>query len=381
MTSDERPSVTTTDIIRHLWARRYLLLLAPPIFVVLTYAYSVLFMGEVFESSSTLLIRTAPAQPRDGPRFERVEAPTTPDLLTSDALLLDVVKAARAKFPDYPQGRFEELRKHFTVRTIMTRDTTIQATYSPAIILTAKGKSPEIALFLAEEWTRLAVERVGRMRAREAKQMVDTARAEFDKYSASAAELAKRQTELELQRDDLDALYASRQALLSGQPVSGTGDVPSEAIAGGLFGEKARLELQLASTSTDERGAIVNRLNTVDGMIRNAGAEIEKLNTERAEVRNELETVRRDLLVAREKAGQMRQVMTSATADSTLIPDPLNPEISGDLGVLSKPILAETRSAPKRSLIAVGGGAFLGALLVILLLVELYVRRTVIEAR
>ncbi|MBI1289858.1 hypothetical protein GC173_01255 [bacterium] len=381
MSNEDQPSVTSTDIVRHLWSRRYLLLLAPGIFFVLTYAYTIYFMGEVFETSSTLLIRNVPSSLRDGPRLEKVDAPSIPDMLSSDEILLDVVKAARAKFPDYPQGNFEKIKGSFKVKTIITRDTTVQSSYSPAVILTTRGKTPEIALFLAEEWTNLSVERFGQLRSREALAIQKTAGEKFDAFSAQAAELAAKQTDLELRRDELDALYASRQTLLSGSATP-TMNAPSEAevMPGGLFGEKARLELELAGANSDKTPALRTRLERVNEMIRQTNGEIEMVNKDRAAVRNQLEGVRRDLLVVREKAGQMRQILTTTTADATLIPDPLNPEVSGDLGILAKPILPESRTSPLRGVIASGGAVFLTAVLLALILIELYIRRTVLEA-
>jgi outer membrane murein-binding lipoprotein Lpp len=381
MPLDEQPSVTPTDIVRHLWARRYLLLLAPGVFFVLTYAYSVFLMGEAFETSATLLLRNTPSTLRDGPRLEKIDAPSIPDLISSDSILLEVITAARKKYPSYPQGNFEKIKGAFKVRTVMTRDTTVQASYSPAVILTARARTPEIALFLVEEWTRVSVERFGRMRSREALQIQETASASFEKFSAEAAELAAKQTDLELRRDELDSLYASRQALLAGSATPyADGQQEKDTLTGGYFGEKARLDLELAAANSDTATANRARLAHVTTMIQQVNGEIELLNKDRAAVRNQLEAVRRELLVSREKAGQMRQILTTTTADATLIPDPLNPEVSGDLGILAKPILPESRVSPQRGLIASGGAVFLTAVLLALLLIELYIRRTVLEA-
>jgi hypothetical protein len=369
--------VSPVDIVRHLWSRRYLFVFGIPLFFFGTYFYTLYFMKNVYESSATLMMRTTPAMLREGPRLEKIDPPAVVDLIRSDDILYTVVLAARARYPEFPQTNFDRSKGIFSIKTVITRDTTVQATYSPAVILQAKGTSPEIAQFLVTEWARLAVERYGQLRAREAAQIQDTVLERYAEFAEQAAGLASQQTELEIRREELDALHASRLLLLNGTSGSPLGDSTPAPIPGGLVGEAVRLQLELSNAESS--ASVRARLDKTGELIAQIRVELEELNAERAKVRSELEAVRRDLLLARERMGQLRAVATVATADATLIPDSSNPEIKGDLLLLSPPVKPEVHLEPRRTLLALGATIFLAAFLLLLLIFEIYIRRYAVE--
>lgn len=307
-----------TALIRFLWGRRYLLLLFPLVAAPLSYLYIRFFVAETFESTALLMLRTTPAALREGPRMEDFDPPVYEDLVRGDELLRGVVDFARTTYLGFPATPYEKLKSSFTVKTIMTRDTTVSAVYSPVVRMTVRAGSAEIAHGMATEWMNRTIERLGKLRSREAETIQKTFTTRYEELAAQAVTLARAEAETKL---DLDALSQA--------------PAPADA--------------QWRSRQVDAVGR--------------------------------LETIRKDLSSIRERMADVRRVLATTESEALIVSDPYNAEVSGGFLVLSKPIKPEFRSAPLRSVMALGVAVGLTVLLLLGCVAEFYLRAALLEGR
>ncbi|CAN5350003.1 hypothetical protein BH09SUM1_BH09SUM1_19410 [soil metagenome] len=396
---DQTGIVSANDILRHYWSRRWLIILVPIVVMVATYLYIVFNVENIYQSQAMLMIRTVPSSLREGPQFKDIDPPVYEDFLRNDEMVVDVLKAAAVKYPEnaYFRAPLERIRSSFKVKTILTRDTSVQATYSPVIILTGQANSPEGAKFLMDEWVRLAVERFGKLRSSEAGAIEAATQAKYDALSKEATETSREVSELEFKLDQLNKILDINIGIL-GNPakntikVSGASGSQNDNAYGtsdpGLLAERVRLELQAsedgASTTPDsqERAKGVSaRLKKVDELKGQVLTEIDTLTKQRVAISVRLESLRDEQVSIREKMSQMRAVITISAPDATLVPDPNNPDVSGDFRLVARPQLPQYRTFPQRTVIALGVTVAVSMLMLMLLAAELYMRRAIAPSR
>lgn len=392
MSDETTDSVNALDLTRHYWRRRLFLLLLPPVIFVLAYLFIKYFVPETYQATAQLMLRTAPSELRDAPRMREVDPPVYEDFLLNDELLFSVLQEAREEYPEsFNRAHFEDFRKAFRVNTIMTRDTSVQAIYSPVLVLKVLAGSPDHVHFLAKTWVDLSLRSFGQLRTQEAR-AVETAMSEqFDVHAQEGQVLARREAMLATQLEQIDLLISSQRRLLLG---GGTAIVRVQQNAqlddatqaeAGLQGERVRLELELASAGAistadaQERVDVLSaRLEKLDEVVARIILEKNELQEQRVNVTVDLEEVRRNLLIAREKMSLLRSVMTTALADAQSIPDWLKPENSGDLLRIADPIKPEKRVGPPRLLLSLAITVIFLGLMLLFFGLELFFKRAVI---
>lgn len=371
----DRSAFSTIDMVRHLWRRRYLLLIGPPVFLVAGYFYTVKFKSQVFESSAMLKIRTPPSEMRSGPILENFDPPIYEDILKSPEVLKSVVEEARAEFPEFPRSDFESLRTLFEATVVTTRETVVVADYSPVVQMSVKADNGKWAYFLMDRWLDVVLERFGQLRALEAREMQTVFQAQYDELIAVAEDAQAREGLLRQQLRQTERMLEGKYNLLAG------GDsFASEAAAGegapkaGLMAERVRLELAAAEEGDASSERLKSRLEKVNSLIGETMAEIEALGETQVSVSQQLEAAREELLLVRQKIEQVREVIAATTPDAAVLTDPLNENVRGQFTVLAWPIQPESTVSPPRAILAVGIALLFTVLLVVILLVEFFVR-------
>ena len=84
MTPDSQDSLLSTpELVAHLWRRRWLVLLGPPLIAVATYLVIRFFGGETFEASAFVYLRDRPVDERNlnEVRTNWIDPPSYRDIL------------------------------------------------------------------------------------------------------------------------------------------------------------------------------------------------------------------------------------------------------------------------------------------------------------
>ncbi len=359
------------EFILHFWRRRYLILIALPLFFVLGYVIMYKYGGEIFQTTALLQTRTAPSELRRGPQMEPAEAPIYEDIFRNDELLREVIQAAREEFPEFPQSGFEHLKGRFKVDVIMTRETAVVAEFSPVIRLTTEQANPEFTYFLATTWLAKALDKYGALRYQEAEEIITTFSDKVKTYEEGLRSWQQAEEEAKIRLSEATRKLAVAQDMLYGSEGDG-----SE----GILQKQQRVEEELAeaiSLHGEEHQEVeslrqkADRYEEKEVML---NERIDAASQEKIEWSVKLNDLRDDLLITREKLAEAREIVKNASADSVLLPDPLNPENKGDFIILSRPVKPEVMIAPNRLLFTIViAGALSGTLLVFLLL-EFYLR-------
>ncbi len=419
--SQQGSSYRAEDLIRHLWSRRYILIVVPAIALVLGYLGVRAFVPETFESSATLLIRTPAIEyARPLPGHRRVSPPGYESFFRTDQVLHEVIREARQEFPgQFPQGDFERLKRAFDVQTITTRETTVTAEYSPVILLRATGGSPEIAHFLVDEWIRRSTARFGAIRFREAQEIRSTFENKFNEARERLADRLAEKEELDRRLGEMDMLLDTERRLLTGQTTSRQRvEIPADvgrATAPGaqqfepttfallqflferisreplpddldLFTERARLKLRIAelqgSENADERQQLrraENRLARVEDMIDGSFDVMNSLGRERDGLAGQVARLREEVRAIEDEVVEVRKVLAGTTIETASIHDPFHPDFEGEFSVIGAPVVPETRAAPPRTLLAIAIAIIFGGLLLLLVVAEFYLKRVLEE--
>lgn len=354
------------ELIRHFWKRRYLLIVLPPVLFVAAYFFVRGAFADFYEASAMLRVRTAPSELRVGPTLDRIDPPVYEEIFRSDALLREVVDAARDQFPSFPRGGYEHIKSRFRAEVIMTRETAVVAEFSPVVKLSVEWTDPEQVHFLAETWLVRGLGRYGDIVTGEAENMSEAFRAEFDRVVAEVDALQASEAEAAQNLAATSAELAAMERLLYGSPARlriGDGDGSPD---GGLLFEEARL-LGLGQTGD---GA----LERVRSLIVDTRARIAELNARKIGLTRQLEAAREELLVNREALADYREILVNLGADGRRIEDSLDADSSGDLSILSRPIVPEVPVSPPRALYTVMVAILLIGVLLVALIVEFYVR-------
>ncbi len=181
-----------------------------------------LILPETYESSATILLVPPPfreAQVEDEgliglfPKMLNVRDYSI--LLRSDGVLMSVIEKLKEQ-GTWPEEDLEDLakpsklRKKMYIRTTVNTKTAYATEYSPAVVLTARGPTPELAREMAETWAEVAEEK--------AKEIYKTGKGALGEFMDE--QFKKIQSELsrvfELQRDverAWDAETAKRRIL------------------------------------------------------------------------------------------------------------------------------------------------------------------------
>ncbi|MCC6548128.1 hypothetical protein IT570_13260 [Candidatus Sumerlaeota bacterium] len=388
MASPSRDStVTTQDIVAHLWRRRLILLAAPCVAVVLGYLLVRLY-GNTYRSGAILMIRVPAGVFREGPRAQDFTPPAYADFLKSDDILFHVIDKVRKEDKSFT-GKFEDLKKNFNVKTVMTRETVTTAEFSPTLELTVEAGSPQTVHALASEWVKESIQRYGSLRTREVKQIAGVFTEKFDTLMTQSKDLQEQEARLERTVQNLDTLLGAKSRILGGtltdKVVIDQDRRPEESSSRnnyqdlGIIHERALLELDLAGASPERAAAVHARMDAIDKVLPVVIKEIDELGIQRSNAQRELESVRDKLLAIRGTMDQARMILVGSTADATTIPMVGKADESGDLAVLAEPVLPEKRVGPPRALISIGCGIAIGALLLLLFIMEVYIKRAVAD--
>lgn len=377
----ELETLNFVDFARHLWRRRYILIGVPVLAVIAGYFIMRQFVGETFEASATILVRTPPTDMLPTPPFSAIETPVYEHILLSDELLLDVVEQTRAKFPgQFPKDRFEKLKKQFSVKIMTTVDTSVSTKYAPVLVMRVTAGTREITHFMMTRWLESSVERFGKMRTREGQAAEAAFRARFAELSSQANALQANETRLDEELRDLSQQLEARSRLLSGTAATA---VSTE--SRGLVHQLAEAEIQLAEAQAAgpagaaEAARLEARIARIRELIARTTEEMRELRGRKAEAETALEAARKDLIAVRESLAEVRLIMNRVASDAILVPDPYNPGVAGDFSVLSRPVMPETRIAPARAAIALVIGLAVGLILLGIFLVEWFVSRAILE--
>lgn len=392
MSSNSRTdTIGTRDIVSHLWSRRHGLLLVPAVCVIVVFAYVKLRFADQFQSKALVMVRTAPGTLRESaPKFLDLQPPVYQDFFLNDELLFDVVSTVREEFPSW-LAKFEDVKPAFQIKTVLTRETVVSAEYSPVIELSVTIEGNDITYRLAQVWLDKSIERFGSVRSNEAREITESLGNTLDDLGKDIDRLALEQAQLERQIDNFDEIIKAKHAVLGGKDavVFVTPQYPQDKVRPadtGLFNERVQLELELAEVEKSEAAAerqaaqrLVARMGKVDEIISRVLGEIEVLGKQKVNLVRQLDVVREQLLSTRAQLDQTRNSLAGATPDSASLADPFNPENSGELSVLARPVQAEKKVGPPRALISIAFGLALGVFLLLLVLMELYVRKMVYE--
>lgn len=376
----QTPDFNPLPLIRHLWSRKYIILLAPIVFLVLATVYFRTNMNDVYECSAVLRIRPEPSQLMNGRAFQNFEPPVYQDIFLAPSLLKEVVDDARQEFADFPKTNFESLKNRFDVSIVRTRETVVVSEYSPVFQLKVESPTAEQAYFLLENWLNKSLDRFGQMRAGEALEIRKEFQAAYDELNGHADTFQAREAELQQQLLHINQLMAARYQELKGvgASISLTGERNTDEANGGLFGERTRLRLDIAeaqaANESDRVSRLTARATAVDESIEAVLAEIDTMSQQKVTITRELESSRERLLLLREEVENVRQILASTKPESITVEDPLNPGTRGDFSILSKPVKPETPVGPKRMLYSLGTTVFLSGLVLLLIIIEYYLR-------
>lgn len=397
-------TLSTAELVAHLWRRRWLLLVLPVLTVVVTYCIVRAFGGETFESTALVMLRDRPVDERNAldTRTMWLDAPTYKDIFLNDEVLKGVVDAARAKYgPDFGDEKYEKLKDGFKVRTVTTRDTAVVTTFSPVIELSARGPQPEISKFMVDEWIARAIRVYGTLGAADA---IAVAKATSDVAAVKNEELLKaKQAEaaIDYELDRLKVLIDAYSTLFYDENIKSrvTIEVPKTdqekeefveweenpyRMAGmGLLEQRAQImfaiaELQPSANEYEKarREKLERRLDKIEFLINETNDNIKKLSEEAARLEGEV-AKQRSLRVAADNALKSLNEMSGfAAADSILIPDAKDSDHSGMLRVLTQPIVPEFRVGPKRSIISIAAGFAMGVFLLLSVIGEAWLRKS-----
>lgn len=371
----ELASLNFVDFARHLWKRRYVLLLVPPAIVILAYLFIRTFGGETFEANAVLMVRTPPTEILPTQKALAVETPVYEDILASDEIIRQVIDEAREKYPnDISATQFERIRRRFKVEVIATVDTTIRTEYSPVISMSVRGSTRELAYFLADRWVELAVERFGKLRLHDAKTARDAYQEEYDRLAEISGTLQEREVNLEGEGRQLSNRIDVLTRALTQPPAQGRQT--------GLL--EAMLEAELALERAEDLGG--EDTGELEQIARQASAAVDRVENELKNLREKkgavdsaLENVRKDLVSARERMAETRVILTRVASDSVALRDPRFPEMQGDFLVLSRPVMPEFRVAPARTVLAILIGFASGFVLLFVILGEWFIKRAILE--
>ncbi|MCC5877998.1 MAG: hypothetical protein JJU11_17405 [Candidatus Sumerlaeia bacterium] len=374
----ELASLNFVDFARHLWKRRYVLLLIPPVVVILAYLFIRTFGGETFEANAVLMVRTPPTEILPAQKALAVETPVYEDILASDEIIRQVIDEAREKYPnDISATQFERIRRRFKVEVIATVDTTIRTEYSPVISMSVRGSTRELAHFLADRWVELAVERFGKLRLHDAQTARDAYQEEYDRLGEKSGGLQAREVNLEGEGRQLANRIDVLTRALTAPPAQGRQTGLLEAML------EAQLSLERAEILGDEDSEELTRLELrarqASAAVERVEGELKDLREQKATVDSALENVRKDLVSARERMAETRVILTRVASDSVALRDPRFPEMQGDFLVLSRPVMPEFRVAPARTVLAIIIGIASGFLLIFLVLGEWFIKRAILE--
>ena len=369
-------------LIRHLWSRRLLFLILPPLFVIGTYLFIRFQMGEKFESSALIKSRTPAGILKNNDGIDHFEPPVFEDIFLNDDLLMGVVDKCREKFPELKNIKYEKLKKIFTLKVITMRETIVVSEYSPMIRLTVTGSSREIAHFAVSTWLEMAMERYGQMRAQEAQAITDSFQATYDQLSIDAEQIqkleSKAQNQLLSTNNYMSSLY--RQLNGMGSAVLGSNGAAS-ATSPGLYAEITNIELELAelvSSPRDEDQVMARklkaRLEKAQEILVKTTEQLKVYGEEKTAASSELEGHREKLLLVREKMEQLREIISLTAPDAQVVNDPYNKGLNNEFSVMAWPQVPEYRVAPARSLLAIAAGIALSVLLLMLVVAEFYLK-------
>lgn len=371
MTPTQPESPFDTDkLIRHLWRRRYILILAPPIFVVVGYLFIRQFVSEIYESTAIVQLREAPGALRNGPSLRTFEPPVFEDMILSDAILRPVIEAARKQFPEFPQDGYEKIKPSFAVDILRTRETAVATEYSPVIKLTVKTSKPEWAVFLAETWLDRTNDQIGNLRLRSTQQLVQTFGAKTEELRNEIGQLQARETETQQELSTVNARLLSLLRLLTGDALR---TVAGSELQEGLEGERVRLRLVLADPATANDG-LRSRLTEVEKLIAETNTQLEQLGRRKVALSQQLDDLREQLIVQRGVLSDTRAVLINAFPDSIPVATSGDSADSGDFVTISRPVKPEVRVGPPRAIYSVIMAIALSAMLLLLMVMEFYVK-------
>jgi hypothetical protein len=406
MTPENDPStLTTAELVSHLWSRRVPLLLLPIITVGVTYFLIRAFGGETFESTALVMLRDRPVDERNelDNRTLWIDPPTYKDILLNDETLKGVVDATRAKFGnEFGSEKYEKLKDGFQVRTVTTRDTAVVTTFSPVIEISAQGPKPEISKFMVDEWIKRAVQMYGTLGAADA---IAVAKATAEVAAVQNEELLKAKqaeaaTDYELDR--LKVLIDAYSTLFYDENIKSriTIEPPKDEesqefkeyvpweenpyrMAGmGLLEQRAQVMFAIAELqpSTSERAKsrrerLERRLDKIEFLINETNENIVKLSQEAAKLEGEVAKYRSTRMAADNALKSLNEMAGYAAADSILIPDSGGSESLGVLRVLAHPIVPEFRVGPKRSILSIAAGFAMGVFLLLSVIGEAWLRK------
>lgn len=420
MTSYDPQLLSTSELVAHLWRRRWALFLAPCVVTVGTYLLIRAFGGEVFESNAVVYLRERPTDERSKsePRLAWVDAPSYKDILLNDELLKGVVDATRSKYPGSLGSKpYEKIKDSFAVRTVTTRDTAVQTTYSPVIEMSVKGPSAQTAKFMADTWLNESLRTYGQFVAGDAAGTAKAVRDETDIRAKELDEVKREEARLDFELDRVKVLLYGHYALLyHGDlrspmvfPQLVPPDLERESAWGGgratLFEQRnsaalrvAELEAALARRAklTEEtklrdelrledpvameieEGLIRERarLARIESLITETDTNIKSLGVEAARLEGEVAAARGRRYAADNAIRSLTEMAGYAIADAVLVPDEGDPDRRGALRVLARPILPEERVGPKRSLYAIAAGIAFGIFLLFSFVAEAWVRKS-----
>lgn len=159
--------LTARAVLKALWPSRFMMGASVLVAGVLSAAIA-FFLPKVYESSATLLVMPPPFKEVTDIKEEKMGLFPRPlgvqdyaVLLQRDAVLMEVAERVGKMVVMDPKEldvlkRPSVLRQRMSVQVTVNEKTAAGAKYSPALILTARGSSPEVAQALAQAWGEVA---------------------------------------------------------------------------------------------------------------------------------------------------------------------------------------------------------------------------------
>ncbi len=425
MQATEPQVLSTAELVAHLWRRRWMLLLAPSAVAIATYLLVRAFGGEVFESTAVVYLREKPTDKRseNEPRMAWIDAPSYKDILLNDEVLKTVVEATRSNLPGSLGNKpYEKLKDCFSIRTVTTRDTAVQTTFSPVIEMVVKGPGAKTAKFMADTWLAESLRLYGHISGGDAANTAKAVREETERRARELDEIKREEARLDYELDRIKIILYGHYALFYHgdlrAPMAFPQLLPSsagrESAWGGgratLFEQRnasavrvaelegaiarrrrmdgdtklrdgVRLEDPVLMELEDQLAREQARLARIETLVTETDANIKSLGTEAARLEGEVAAARGRRFAADNAITSLTDMAGYAIADSVLVPDDDDPERRGALRVLARPILPEERVGPKRSLYALAAGIAFGIFLLFGLVAEAWVRKSLQEDR
>ncbi len=425
MQTPDKQMLSTAELVAHLWRRRWVLLLAPCAVTIGTYLLIRAFGGETFESTAVVYLRERPTDERseNEPRLAWIDAPSYKDILLNDELLKTVVDSTRQKHPDSLGTKpYEKIKDSFRIRTVTTRDTAVQTTFSPVIEMAVEGPTPVSVKFMADTWLAETLRMYGNIAAGDAAGTAKALGEETDLRARELEEARRNEAKLDYELDRVKILLFGHYSLFyhgdlrspMAFPQLLTPDLERESAWGGgrptLFEQRisaaarvaeleaalsrreklagdptlrdeVRLEDPLALGITDELTREQARLARIETLITETDSNIKSLAAEAARLEGEVAAARGKRFAADNAIKSLTEMAGYAIADAVLVPDEDDPQRRGALRVLARPILPEERVGPKRSLYAIAAGLAFGIFLLFSFVAEAWVRKSLGEDR